>query len=164
MLPKRRFWNVEKYVDKTFCRHFRGTFSPNRVVGSMKSAYKMSCPNIFRPSKIFVWGAYNRVLFFAKVLARFDTQPSDARPQHTRRVVLVAEQRSVPSALALGPYVHLPCADCAKEPLECEIRIQVVCQAGKQRPAQNLKSVVGTRRQSKQPVCWKCVTPRTGRS
>ena len=22
MLPKRRFWNVEKYSGKTFCKHF----------------------------------------------------------------------------------------------------------------------------------------------
>ena len=56
MLPKRRFWNVEKHVGKTFCKHFRGTFSPHRVVGSMKSAYKMSYPHVFRRYKIFVWG------------------------------------------------------------------------------------------------------------
>ena len=55
MAPKRRFWNVEKHVGGTFCKHFRGTFSPNRVVGSIKSAYKMSHPHIFRRSKIFVW-------------------------------------------------------------------------------------------------------------
>jgi hypothetical protein len=67
MLPKRRLSNVEKYLGKTLALFI--TFSPNRVVGSMKSAHKQMYEirivirqsgfhTFVHLSKIFVWGAY----------------------------------------------------------------------------------------------------------